>query len=229
MNPFLKPRRSRRSTPRTRTGCRVCRIRRKKCDEDRPACSGCVRNGLLCSFAFDDDSGHDYCSKESSKTSKVLNRQQARNPLLEEGKAKHPWSNQPLPLSDPIQNSIYAPWDKDHISPLLFEHYAHKTANQICGLLDPTNPFITCILPLAHADNLVMHSVLALSGSHMIYRTKNENLRSATWIHYGLAIRGLKESLTRLVDGRVLVQAEAAKMLALTLLLCHVEVCLLFI
>jgi hypothetical protein len=226
MTPFLKPRRSRRSAPRTRTGCRVCRIRRKKCDEGRPACSGCVRNGLLCSFATEDgDAGRDYYPKSSHKTLKVLDCQQARAPLLEEGKAKDPWRNQPLPPLNPCSISIYAPWDKDRISLLLFEHYSRKTANRICGLLDPTNPFITCILPLAHTDQLVMHSVLALSGAHMIYRTQNENLRSATWIHYGLAIRGLKESLTS-VNRRVLDEAEAAKMLALTLMLCHVEVCL---
>ncbi|KAI0106604.1 hypothetical protein F4776DRAFT_645915 [Hypoxylon sp. NC0597] len=33
---------------RTRTGCRNCRIRRKKCDERRPACSACIRLGRQC-------------------------------------------------------------------------------------------------------------------------------------------------------------------------------------
>ncbi|CZR64073.1 uncharacterized protein PAC_13970 [Phialocephala subalpina] len=33
---------------RTKTGCFKCRERRKKCDELRPVCSGCSRNGLSC-------------------------------------------------------------------------------------------------------------------------------------------------------------------------------------
>lgn len=47
-------------------------------------------------------------------------------------------------------------------------------------------------------------------------------MKIATWTHYGLAIRGLKEALTK-VDDRALDEAEAAQMLATTLLLCHVE------
>ncbi|KAJ0415186.1 fungal-specific transcription factor domain-containing protein [Aspergillus carlsbadensis] len=35
---------------RTRSGCAECRRRRKKCDEKRPLCGGCVRNGLECKW-----------------------------------------------------------------------------------------------------------------------------------------------------------------------------------
>lgn len=168
----MKPCRSRRSTPRTRTGCRGCRIRRKKCDEDRLACSGCVRNELLCSFAPDDlDSRHNHFhDRQNSQITKIPDSQQSTTPLSE-GRAKQ-ISSIPLSLSDPIRSGIYAPWDKERVSCLLFEHYSSKTADQICGLLNSGNPFITCIIPLARADRLVMHSVLALSGAHMIYRRR---------------------------------------------------------
>ncbi|RYP59764.1 hypothetical protein DL770_010147 [Monosporascus sp. CRB-9-2] len=33
---------------RVRTGCLTCRTRKKKCDESKPACSGCKRNKLAC-------------------------------------------------------------------------------------------------------------------------------------------------------------------------------------
>ncbi|CZR60669.1 uncharacterized protein PAC_10565 [Phialocephala subalpina] len=33
-----------------KTGCRTCRIRRKKCDEVRPACSPCVNTKRVCDF-----------------------------------------------------------------------------------------------------------------------------------------------------------------------------------
>ncbi|KAH7140696.1 fungal-specific transcription factor domain-containing protein [Dactylonectria macrodidyma] len=35
---------------RTRTGCLTCRRRKKKCDEQKPACGGCKRNSLDCNW-----------------------------------------------------------------------------------------------------------------------------------------------------------------------------------
>lgn len=35
---------------RTKTGCLCCRRRKKKCDERKPACSGCLRNNLECVY-----------------------------------------------------------------------------------------------------------------------------------------------------------------------------------
>ncbi|KAK0763523.1 hypothetical protein N5P37_002900 [Trichoderma harzianum] len=35
---------------RVRTGCFTCRSRKKKCDETKPACSGCKRNKLVCNW-----------------------------------------------------------------------------------------------------------------------------------------------------------------------------------
>lgn len=35
---------------RVRTGCLTCRSRKKKCDEARPICTGCKRNGLNCTW-----------------------------------------------------------------------------------------------------------------------------------------------------------------------------------
>ncbi|KAH1912095.1 hypothetical protein KXV48_001572, partial [Aspergillus fumigatus] len=32
------------------TGCYTCRLRRKKCDEERPACTACTKLGLKCDY-----------------------------------------------------------------------------------------------------------------------------------------------------------------------------------
>ncbi|KAH8692796.1 hypothetical protein BGW36DRAFT_430542 [Talaromyces proteolyticus] len=37
-----------RSGPKARTGCRTCKIRKVKCNEDRPACHQCVSSGRVC-------------------------------------------------------------------------------------------------------------------------------------------------------------------------------------
>ncbi|RSL91047.1 hypothetical protein CDV31_015568, partial [Fusarium ambrosium] len=40
------------SGSRTKTGCWTCRLRRKKCDENKPACSNCTSRNLEC-YVYD--------------------------------------------------------------------------------------------------------------------------------------------------------------------------------
>lgn len=40
---------------RTKTGCFCCRRRKKKCDERKPACSGCLRNNLECVYPTEEE------------------------------------------------------------------------------------------------------------------------------------------------------------------------------
>ncbi|KAI1213198.1 uncharacterized protein F4807DRAFT_313607 [Annulohypoxylon truncatum] len=48
-SPSQKP--TRRPHAKTRTGCRVCKSRKVKCDETRPSCRNCLRRGITCDFA----------------------------------------------------------------------------------------------------------------------------------------------------------------------------------
>ncbi|KAI0376826.1 hypothetical protein F5Y04DRAFT_265583 [Hypomontagnella monticulosa] len=41
---------TRRPHAKTRTGCRVCKSRKVKCDETRPSCRNCLRRGISCDF-----------------------------------------------------------------------------------------------------------------------------------------------------------------------------------
>ncbi|KAJ5138093.1 Zn(II)2Cys6 transcription factor [Penicillium atrosanguineum] len=44
----VAPKRKRVFSNRTKTGCMTCRRRKKKCDEQHPACNNCTRGGFLC-------------------------------------------------------------------------------------------------------------------------------------------------------------------------------------
>src|ERR1700743_2126222 len=44
------PRASRPGFSRSKLGCLACRIRRKKCDEQKPACKSCKKQRLICSW-----------------------------------------------------------------------------------------------------------------------------------------------------------------------------------
>ena len=45
-----KLKRTRKRGPNVKGGCRTCKIRRKKCDENRPACLRCMSTGRTCDF-----------------------------------------------------------------------------------------------------------------------------------------------------------------------------------
>ncbi|KAK1769385.1 hypothetical protein QBC33DRAFT_533237 [Phialemonium atrogriseum] len=42
--------RPRRSHPKSRTGCKTCKVRKIKCDEQRPSCRNCTKHGVKCDF-----------------------------------------------------------------------------------------------------------------------------------------------------------------------------------
>ncbi|KAL4913467.1 hypothetical protein BDW62DRAFT_161393 [Aspergillus aurantiobrunneus] len=44
----IAPKRKRVFSNRTKTGCMTCRRRKKKCDEQHPACNNCIRGGFIC-------------------------------------------------------------------------------------------------------------------------------------------------------------------------------------
>ena len=51
MSPDIPPNPgSRRSLPKSRKGCKVCKARKVKCDEQRPRCSNCEKRGDQCEF-----------------------------------------------------------------------------------------------------------------------------------------------------------------------------------
>ncbi|KAI0024850.1 hypothetical protein F4780DRAFT_479953 [Xylariomycetidae sp. FL0641] len=41
---------SRRSHPKSRTGCKTCKARKIKCDEQKPACGNCIKHNVDCDF-----------------------------------------------------------------------------------------------------------------------------------------------------------------------------------
>lgn len=53
----------RRKITRTKTGCLCCRKRKKKCDELKPGCSGCVRNNLQCVYPHIEENLHHHNDK----------------------------------------------------------------------------------------------------------------------------------------------------------------------
>ncbi|SCV04002.1 LANO_0G07558g1_1 [Lachancea nothofagi CBS 11611] len=63
-----KPRRKNASGSRSRSGCWICRLRKKKCTEEKPSCHNCLRLNLQC---FYDHTKPDFISDPAKKNDKL--------------------------------------------------------------------------------------------------------------------------------------------------------------
>jgi len=106
---------------------------------------------------------------------------------------------------------------------LLLQHYMEDTACFLVPKVRTRNPFITHVLPLAYSDDLLMHAVMALSGTHLSYQ-QNDNLdiQLATRNHYSLLLRGLRLAFAE--EARQPCTERSLRLLVILVVLCHVEV-----
>ncbi len=237
MADILRPRRTR-----VKSGCLCCRLRRKKCDERKPICSGCDRNKLICSWppsspgvGRPSDLGWRSRLESGERVSQTGKGFTARN--LTEGSLDSPGIFQEqLKIETPIipspANHIRYPEMfgtaslKGPSSRILFEHYINNTSQLLCTIRGPENPFITCVIPLARTDSMIMDCVLAISGAHLGCAASGPDIQLASSTHYALALRQFKHTLTKTVSGKDL---KPVNLLLTALMLCHVEVCTVFL
>jgi hypothetical protein len=79
-------------------------------------------------------------------------------------------------------------------SRLLFNHWLHRTAAVMSPLQGQANPFLTLFVPLALEHDLILHSLLTLSGLHYAEQM-SVPVTSSTWSHYDLTVRKLNKEL----------------------------------
>lgn len=102
----------------------------------------------------------------------------------------------------------------------LFHHYIHRTNKAIGVCRKDVNPFLTELLPIAMANDLIMNAVLACSGIQYA-DLSGHSIDETTWVHYGQAVQGQKYGLTQLEQGN---KEVLVPLLITSVLLCIVEV-----
>ncbi|KAK2743504.1 hypothetical protein FQN57_004801 [Myotisia sp. PD_48] len=201
-----RPRRSR-----TKTGCLCCRLRRKKCDEERPACQNCQKRGLVCSWLGSKEFAWRLKMKEGSGRCSIISSLPTQRALE--------WNM--TPLSPNIMHSQASIPD----APLLLQFFIQETSPRLtckgnCSQFH--NPFQDEVPLLAESDRVVMYAVLALAGMHMGYYTQDKAREQASVRHYILAMKELHPAIADWVAGS---QGEAVRLLLITVLLVYYEVC----
>lgn len=204
---------------RTSNGCVICKRRKKKCDERKPGCRACERNGWTCSYIY---------------TNALTRRQRGRpttidaESIIEFGSIGSSTPYQTLSPSDYCSNAPSASSEELSLASIetsglsrlrqllempgprilpnglgpspsgfLYDHYIHHTARISCATISSRNSFVDGVMPLALASELVLHSMLAFSGFHFQHRYSSVYAVESSQ-HYSRALWSLRAALSRM-------------------------------
>ncbi|KAG7441556.1 uncharacterized protein BT62DRAFT_826715, partial [Guyanagaster necrorhizus] len=128
----------------TRNGCKTCKKRKVKCDEELPMCKNCTRRGIECAW---------------SNTS--------QNDLLEPGTFTHAASSSSENLPSTISNST-GTGSFDLLTLELIHHYATTTSHTLSPDPASENAWKTIAPKLAFdpKNQFLLYAILAISALH---------------------------------------------------------------
>ncbi|TVY26812.1 putative transcriptional regulatory protein, partial [Lachnellula hyalina] len=186
--------RKRASTPRSKTGCITCKIRRLKCGEEKPSCLRCVKSGWQCD-------GYEYNGTgESSSRGANRSLMPASDHVLLRPRSRSPHSPI-LPRTPSRSPSLNRPLDEHK------EQYFQKfVEEQSTNILDQ-DAFIWRDLALqeSHTNSCVRHAIVAIGaliastqkspGGLTLMDGSNGYHREFALQQYQKSIRSLRESI----------------------------------
>lgn len=212
---------------RSRQGCFSCRRRKKKCDEVKPICTACSRNSLRCTWPA--------CSLQETSVQPKSMRQQTRGQsqygpsfdtwVLAPANAHFNMSTVTIPAA-PSGFALPESVSSGSGTWRLLDHYLKDTANRLACLQDSQNPFLHTILPAAFNDELLMNSILALSGMHLMQRVPQLDLdvQYLASSSYTRALKQLRVALSDITRSESSIDA-AWRALLVVLIFYLLEVC----
>ena len=101
----------------------------------------------------------------------------------------------------------------------LFDHFCHRTAPWLINGRCDDNPVLRHILPLTSTDELVLHTVLAVSGAHLQHTAPS--IGPAATKYYSRALQSLKRRISDWMESS---SKDYKPLSATIILLCHCEV-----
>ncbi|KAL5372375.1 hypothetical protein DPSP01_013541 [Paraphaeosphaeria sporulosa] len=165
-----KAKRTRSSTPRSRTGCLTCRKRRIKCDETKPACLKCTQAGWTCDgFVAQPDPGSSAVTLTSSPPTLAITRYS-------------------IPFQVPGSQ-------KDR---QLLHYFCVQGSRELAGFLN-LDFWTRTVFEQSHQEAAVRQALVSLSSLHLDYTTgaltRSGIARNDTLMQYGKALRMLQRRM----------------------------------
>ncbi|PTU20290.1 hypothetical protein P175DRAFT_0558481 [Aspergillus ochraceoroseus IBT 24754] len=195
---------------RVRTGCYTCRRRKKKCNEAKPACGGCVRNKLSCHWPSNVSAEPRSESNSSSSSSTTTTTTTTTSTSTIPDQKAAPDNSQGLENSQittclaignviPRSLSMLPGYSPESFQ--LLSHYLATTADCMANGSTPINPFLVQIVPLAFTSDLMLQLVLTQSAAHRAFRARKDADEVAD-SHYTKALRLFRKGVTDFIDGK---------------------------
>ncbi|WPG99616.1 Hypothetical protein R9X50_00243400 [Acrodontium crateriforme] len=139
--------RKRAKRPKTRTGCRTCRQRHIKCDEERPACRRCTISGRVC---------------DGYEMSLAMLQGGAKNPATLLPKHGSPTGLSEISTPAAVPSS---PFDLSAIERQAYEYFKWQTAHQLPGSSWAPS-WEKLALQVGEREHAVMHAMIAVGAMH---------------------------------------------------------------
>ncbi|CAL3972449.1 unnamed protein product [Diplocarpon coronariae] len=167
---------TRRSAPKAKSGCLTCKIRRVKCDEQKPSCLRCLKFGIQCDgYATPKAKG----SRSITRPSSIL-----------------------LPKVHPLNSSILRGPPSSRFESeaqfRYFEVFSRSTAYEIFPNVEMARLRLM-FLQICESQKAVRHGVAALGAltmtSRAIQSQGNHTLRNSTSNHYHRAVREYAQAI----------------------------------
>ncbi|SCO42971.1 uncharacterized protein FFMR_07131 [Fusarium fujikuroi] len=174
------PTKHRRNYPRSRSGCLVCRTRRKKCDETKPSCQYCIRTAQICIWP-DEDTPDKSQSQNCSDNSSDANSNADTGPVITK-----PGLFMPASLQTQILKRFFFDWST----------HANIPSGQTLSWYGS----LPQIYLNSSVDSLVHKSVNALANASYGQRFNScQALKDATKL-YGESIHMLRDKMHGVID-----------------------------
>lgn len=234
----------------SRTGCITCKVRKKRCSEDKPICNDCSRLGFTCIYLpkstdrrvlqkFKEEIEKELFAQKNKKkcltntisTSMVI---RSSDPLQGEAEEDNDidlddefFTAQLSPLSPYLSQPLSDPicMQLDPVGIHLYNYYRNHLANIISIVPTRQNYYLQVFLPMAHQHKGILSGLMAWSAHHLSITQDNEDSldiqRDKNYL--GLANKYTLESLQHLrseTDSNNFLWS-----LAQVLILCAAEIC----
>ncbi|KAH6721468.1 hypothetical protein BKA61DRAFT_590793 [Leptodontidium sp. MPI-SDFR-AT-0119] len=160
---------TRKSHTKSRRGCHTCKRRKIKCPENRPSCVNCIKISTPCTYGPDKPAIY-----QTAKYSHLLTSNESS-----------------LHLRPSLQST---PGEFSLTDLRLFHHFIITCFPHLP--LGNSKVWVTSIASFSHSYDFLVHSLLALSASHLSF-TSTSDLQEVGLSHRLVAIRGLNEALSR--------------------------------
>ncbi|CAI6335773.1 unnamed protein product [Periconia digitata] len=194
-----KPR-VRRKTPKKKTGCLTCKIRRVKCDEIHPACRRCTSTGRKCD-GYAEDTKSQTSEPVRSSTHGQVTEQALDTPSLGKlmsGGAVSVDLDDLWPTVDPPHiERIFLPLfsigsTTDHLPGRAFHYFIHRSAIDLTGPLE-CSIWQEHILSVCATSPALQHAVVALAGFHEKFSIPSSQISDEQcWRQYSIAVKSTK-------------------------------------